>query len=121
MTNFKDAVFDEKKINHVPYKQVLNYLTTLPNFHTFQWRFVLNRQVFDAYNGIKNRKLLCPELNSRFNDAISVTTYLIYSKSIWFVEKPFYVYRKRKSSLSDPERRGEHAIDFFKTFSECSF
>ncbi len=116
MTNFKDANFDAGKINGVSYKKVLDYLTTLPNFHTFQWRFILKRGLFDAKTKNNKIKMANKELISRFNDAITVTAYLVCAKSIWFIEKPFYVYRRRRGSLSDPRTRGEYASDFLKTF-----
>lgn len=115
MTNFKDAEFDASKINDVPYEDALEYLSTLPNFHTFQWRFIVSRKLHDK----KNKKNLIVEKNkiySRYNDGISVTGYLVEAETIKYLPEPFYVYRRRGNSLSVPNIRGKHAIDFFKTF-----
>lgn len=114
MTNFKDADIDATRINGVPYRKALKYLTTLPNFHTFQWRFIVNREVIKN----KEKKMLVKknEIYSRYNDGITVTGYLISSNSIIYIEDPFYVYRRRGNSLSSEEVRGVHAVEFFKAF-----
>jgi glycosyltransferase involved in cell wall biosynthesis len=118
MTNFMDADFDENKINNVPYDDAIGYIADLPNFHTVQWRFILKKELI--------RELLIPRkmegaiysnITSRFNDTISVIGFLAEAKSIYFMKTPFYIYRRRKSSLSSETIYDRLSLDFLKCFT----
>ena len=113
-SNFLDAEFDEKKINDVPYFDALSYITNTPNFHTFQWRFIINRGVLDRNK--TNYSVKKDEIYSRYNDGITVAAYLIFAKSIVYMPKPFYIYRRRGSSLSSDKGSNMHSIEFLKSF-----
>jgi glycosyltransferase involved in cell wall biosynthesis len=113
-SNFKDAEFDKYKINNVPYFSALKYIMSLPNFHTFQWRFILKRGVLSKEK--TNYKVKKDTIYSRYNDGITVTGYLLAAHSIVFMPEPFYVYRRRASSLSAEVGNVLHAVEFFKAF-----
>lgn len=115
MSNFKDAEFDAAKINGVPYEDALEYLSTLPNFHTFQWRFITSRKLLETIADGKKFLIEDNKLCSRYNDGITVTRYLVMAQTITYLPEPFYVYRRRGKSLSSSSMRGKHAVDFFKT------
>lgn len=115
MTNFKDAEFDASKINGVPYDEVLEYLTTLPNFHASRWRFITSREVLAPKANGKNLFPEKDEIHSRYNDSISIIAYLLNAKSIVYLPEPFYVYRRRENGLVLSDFMGQHAVDFFKT------
>lgn len=111
MTNFKDADFDASRINGVLYDHALEYITTLPNFHTFQWRFIVERELAMRVGMRKS------SIYSRYRDGMTVTAYLTEAHSIFYVKEPFYVYRRRGNSLSTKVEYGKQALDFFKAFA----
>ena len=115
MTNLKDAIFDENRINDVTYSEALEYITTLPNFHTFQWRFITKR----GRGSCKHKQLEFQkdDLISPYNDSLSLINYFMNSDSIYFIKEPFYIYRRRKSSVVCAQtNKGQQALDFMKTF-----
>lgn len=116
MSNFKDADFDSAKINGVPYKEALRYLRELPNFHTFQWRFIVERDLLKKCNEDSGLRMTDDALKNRYNDSFTVVRYLVNADSIWYMEEPFYVYRQRKTSLSAPLYRGTQALEFLKNY-----
>ncbi len=116
MNNFKDAEFDASKINGVPYEQVLEYLKVLPNFHTFQWRFIIRKSLMERIKRFNSLDVTDDDLKNRYNDGYTVLNFLLNTESIWYVSSPFYVYRQRQNSLSAPMSVGIHALEFMKNF-----
>lgn len=103
---FRDARFDPSKLNDVPYSEAIDYLATVPNFHTVQWRFIVKSNILkftadftEFYaSHIKVYDKLINE--STYGDMINVLNILSNSRTLVFMETPFYVYRCRTSSLS---------------------
>lgn len=111
MTNFKDAEFDKSRINNVSYEAAIEYLSTLPNFHTVQWRYILSKKIAKSEN---NKDLMYSEIACRFGDTISTVEFFYKSKSIFYMDKPFYIYRRRKTSLLGSPKYNLISIDFLK-------
>lgn len=99
----RDAMFDPKKISGVDYSEALGYLAAVPNFHTVQWRFIVNSTIIkilleqpDDFEIAYSRLVK----ESTFGDMINVLTILANANSMELMEEPFYVHRSRRSSLS---------------------
>ncbi len=105
-SSFQDARFDSQKINGMLYRDALEYLATVPNFHTVQWRFIVKNHILKICEDFvkvfnDNLKIYSKLINeSLYGDLINVLNILSIAKSIEFMEEPFYVYRCRSASLS---------------------
>ncbi|MCQ2014190.1 glycosyltransferase [Clostridium butyricum] len=113
-SNFVDAEFNEEKINNVSYDEAFSYLSELPNFHTFQWRFIVRRDILLDKDKQFVNKYILSDLSSRFNDCFSVLNYFIKAKSIFFLKDPFYKYRRRGGSLTSKAIYEDISIDYLK-------
>ncbi|MBP2656373.1 MAG: glycosyl transferase family 2 [Firmicutes bacterium] len=102
-TALRDTSIDPDKINGVLYSDVLNYLATVPNFHTVQWRFIVSRNILKKFMKkflVFRKRYVNLMKESKYGDAIRVLFILVSAKSIEFMKEPFYVYRSRSTSLS---------------------
>lgn len=123
MTNFYDAEFNADKINNVPYKKAIEYISTIPNFHTVQWRYITKH---NRMKRIKEQKLdednnKDTALASRFMDTFNVLKMFLNADSIYYMKEPFYLYRRRNSSLTGALCSREIVIDYFKAAAKFSY
>jgi len=122
--NRNDAIFEPEKINDVPYEDAVAYLSELPQFHIAPWRYILKRHIIPKFATGKSRLHRKKRINKkrqilrnkndiplyckkRYNWNLSVhgeakliVTIFESGQSIYFLEKPFYVYRQRTGSIS---------------------
>ena len=68
---------DTNKINDVPYEDALKYLKELPNFHTFQWRFIVKRSLLEKCSGKKELKVADGILKNRYTTNIPLFSFLV--------------------------------------------
>lgn len=116
MPNFKDAFFKEQRINNVSYEKAIEYLATLPNFHSVQWRYILSNKILSKeFRNKKQNENDDISLFGRYNDTLHVCMIFNSANSIFFMKEPFYVYRKRGGSLTGKIRKNENiVVDFMK-------
>lgn len=115
---FRDAKFDPQRINGVSYLKALEYLATIPNFHTVQWRYIVKDDILKISedfakifaDGLKAYDKLMNE--STYGDLINVLNILSRANSMEFMKEPFYVYRSRSASLSSIGAENKKGIGF---------
>lgn len=115
-TNFKDTKIDAEKINLVPYEQAIRYIASLDNFHTVQWRYIQkikkSNTLVSHYNDKKGFDI--HGLFGRFGDTYNVMEIFKNAKSIYYLDEPFYVYRRRKGSITGEHISENIIIDYLK-------
>ncbi len=114
--NFKDAEMEADKINSVPYEQAIQYITSLNNFHTVQWRFIQKVKTDNTFLEyyIDKKEFDVGGLAGSVGDTLNVLTILRNARSIYYLEEPFYVYRKHKSSITYDCLNENIIINFLK-------
>lgn len=115
-TNFKDADIVADKINTVSYEEALHYIVSLDNFHTVQWRFIqkIRKDHTLAKPGPDLSGAGSPGLCSRFDDTYNVMEIFRNATSIYYLDIPFYVYRRRRGSITGARINEDLIIDYLK-------
>lgn len=109
---FKDANIEPEFINGRAKEQVIKYITELPNFHMFFWRYVFKKaNVPDLLEYAINKKLF-------LNDWLPAAKILLSGTSFVCLEQPFYDYRQRQSSSVSKALKNSYPEACFFTFFE---
>jgi glycosyltransferase involved in cell wall biosynthesis len=97
--NFADRGFDASQINNGK-DNALRYLASAQPFILATWRLIMKREIclfMRVECGDLPPLQISPSLHF---DVCSLAYTLVYAKSIYYVNKPIYVYRVRASSIS---------------------
>lgn len=105
--NYLDVEIDASKINGVETERAIRYLFLLPYFNRYVWRFIVNRRLLALTNFDTETAHLIVA------DNIKSTIWLLNTRSIHYIDKPFYYYRMRKGSTVN-SRNNKMTIDLVK-------
>lgn len=104
---FHDVSFEANKINGVKRNIAIKYILSLPTLRFSIWRFTIKRNLlkFDGKNerkAVGKGKLKARSYDPRManNEGLYMIALMLRAKSIVFLDKPTYFYRRRHGSLS---------------------
>ncbi|HEX2937834.1 MAG TPA: glycosyltransferase family 2 protein [Ruminiclostridium sp.] len=109
--NTRDAEFDASRINGHSCEEAIDYLCEVPNFHFTNWRFIFNKQNYMYPDLTDDLVKKSSKKDNKHGDEATAARVLVKAKSIYFYDKPFYCYRKRKSSVSSTVIHPDHYLN----------
>jgi glycosyltransferase involved in cell wall biosynthesis len=112
-SNYLDVDIDAKMINGKEVNEAIEYIFDLPYFNRYVWRFITKRSLlsFSKFEDSVSHLVIA--------DNIKATVWLMRAKSIYFIEKPFYYYRRRLGSTVSSVNN-KMTLDYIKGIFEIS-
>ncbi len=107
----RDAEVDPKCVNDQPYRRAVAYISKLPNFHGMSWRYIFKKSLFAKNSplGVTKKKTK----DGVGTDELFVINLFTRAKSIYYYNKPFYMYRMRSDQALTNTITNEHFKGYF--------
>jgi len=114
----KDMDFDENKFNQLSYEEKVDFMANISGFHMIFCRYTFKKSIIKEYNLFDSP---VPHTNT-VNDWLPVLKILMNAQSLYYIQPPFYVYRRRKSgAITSCITQGHHLDHFLAVIEQLSY